>query len=45
VQRVLDAGVAREQRQMDELVVSHGFVGLNDERERFAGFLDGGFED
>ena len=41
-QRVVDAGIAREHRQMDELVVRHGFVGVHDERERFAGIFHGG---
>ena len=38
-QRVCDAGIAREQRQMNQLVLSHGFVGVNDERERRAGIF------
>jgi hypothetical protein len=38
-QRVLNAGVAGEQRQMNQLVFRHGFVGMDDERERFAGFF------
>ena len=43
-QRVLDAGVAGEQRQVDQLLVGHGLVGVDDQRERFAGFVDGGAE-